>query len=96
MVVFTVLVNGSAASSHTRSSSSSAGDRPAVGGEQAFQHGEFLGGQRQAPPGADRDAPGRVEAQVAVLEAGGQRGRGAPARARMRATSSAKSNGLGR
>ena len=42
------------------------------------------------------DPAGRVQAQVTVLQAGGQPGGGTPARARMRATSSAKSNGLGR
>ena len=55
------------------------GDRPPVRGEQAFKHGEFLGGQRQATPGADRDAACRIQAQVTVFESGGQRGGGAPA-----------------
>jgi hypothetical protein len=54
-------------------------DRPSVRGEQAFQHGEFLAGQRQAPPGADRDPASRVHAQVAVGEGDGQRSGGAPA-----------------
>ena len=80
MVVFTVLVDGSAASSQTRSSSSSAGTgRPSVRGQQAFQHGQFLGGQRQPPPGADRDPAGRIQAQVIVLQAGRQRGGHTPA-----------------
>jgi hypothetical protein len=54
-------------------------DWPSVRGEQAFQHGEFLGRERQAPPGADRDAAGRIQAQVTAYEADGQRGGGAPA-----------------
>jgi hypothetical protein len=76
-VVFTVLVNGSAASSQARSSSSSAGTgRPSA----AFKHGEFLRGQRQAAPGADRDAAGRVQAEVTVFQSGRQRHGGAPAK----------------
>ena len=53
MVVFTVVVTGSAASSHTRCKQFPGGDRPSAGLEQAFQHCEFLWGQRQAPPAAD-------------------------------------------
>jgi len=36
-------------------------------------------GERQSPSGADRDAAYRIQAQVTVFEAGGQRGGGASA-----------------
>ena len=97
MVVLTAVVNGSAASSQTRSSSSSAETTRPGGGEQALQHGELLRAEVQAPPGPGRDPAGRVEGQVAAAPAsGGSGGVARRASARMRATSSAKSNGLGR
>ena len=97
MVILTVVVNGSAVSSHTRSSSSSAGDGLAVGGEQALEHGELLGAERQAPSGAD--ATRRAGSRLEVAVAPGSAAAAAPGRrasARIRATSSANSNGLGR
>ena len=72
------------------------GDDPVAGGEQAFEDGELLRAQLEAPAGAGRDPAARVERQVAASRVGGSAGVERRPSARTRATSSAKSNGLGR
>ena len=76
MVCFTALVKGSAASSHTRSSSSSAErTRP---GDERRQQGEFLGTEVEALTGSGRHSAGWVEGDVLVGEGRGY-WRGGPA-----------------
>ena len=62
MVVLTVVVNGSVAGVPHPFEQLLGRDGLALGGEQAFQHGELLGGERQPPPGpgGDRWAGSRV------------------------------------
>ena len=96
IVVLTAVVNGSAASSQTRSSSSSAETtRPAAASRHSRTANSFgLSSSRR--PARDATRRAGVEAQVPGCSTGGN---GAAARrpsARTRATSSAKSNGLGR
>jgi len=70
-LIVTVPVNGSAASSDTRASSSSADTTlpcPALRGEQQLQDPELLRAQLQAPSGAAGGAPGRVEHDLAALQ----------------------------
>ena len=95
-VIRTELVNGSAFSSQTRSTSSSFDTTRAVGRHQRLEHRELLRGQLDRAPVAGDRAPRGVELDVARAQH--RRARPDAARrasARRRATSSANANGLG-
>ena len=76
MVILTVLVNGLAASSQTRSSSFSAETTLPWAASSTFQHAELLGAELQPPCAPGRDPAGGVQEQIAVDQDGGQRGPG--------------------
>ena len=96
MVVFTAVVNGSAASSQARSSSSSAETtRPAEASRHSSTANSF-GLSVQSPPGPERHPAAGVEGQVTALAASAAAPGGAASEGPDRATSSGKSNGLGR
>ena len=71
-VTRTVLVNGSAWASQTRSSNSSALTTRPLGGHQDFEHAELLVGEGEGPAGPLGDAPVGVQGEVAGDQDRGQ------------------------
>ena len=91
-----MLVNGSACSSHARSSSCSAETTRAVGPQQLGEDRELLAGQRHVPA-VPEDLPAvRVEQDAGAVSTGGGAGRARRPSAATRADSSRNANGLGR
>ncbi len=95
MVCLTAVVNGSAASSQTRQQLLGRDD-PLPGREQILEQPELFRAEVQAPPGAERDPAAGSRVTSPRLSTGGSDTSGRRPMARIRATSSAKSKGLGR